>query len=336
MLVLPGDEVEHLVLHHEVEVLAGLGGEGLVHLPGLLGQLLGGADGNGVAVGKDQILVVPAELLQAQPSGLLLVHLVAQGRDVEPHRLAEPGGLLGVVVVAASGQIDVVDVAVKAQLFGDGAAGLDQLPVQLVQLGRDALVELCPFPERGAALLPVGGLHVPQQPVEIALFAHELHRAGGRGLGILGGQLVLPDGGLDDGGADELFLGLLVLEHQRAVFFLQLGPEGTLQQRGGALLEDHPQLRDLGVEELHLPVVEFVLHVHGVAHMGNGPLGHGLVQHLLPFPEGRVGLLKAGRLLELLDAGQIVLLDLGHVRPDIGEISEFFHDRNSFRCFFLF
>ncbi len=299
LLALGGQDVQQLAIQHVAEELAGLRGQLVVELPALGQDVVSRAHRTGVAAAELQRRVGEAQGIRlAQEPGLLLVDILGHGHQVLLHGLAELLHVLLGVAVAAHAVVTQGGVALVAQLSAHLIAQVDQLIVEIVQL---RLVVLVPpalgLPGGQAAPVVAVGLEGGQlgQGVDLALKGD---LSGGQQLLVLLGQLVLLLHLRDDLRGEGLELDLGVDEHQLAVLGGEVGTVGAFHHSHGPGLGVLLHLRDEGVPELLLIVVELVAGVDGVADAGQGRHGLDVPGVLFLLQEDGLGLSVVGSILQ--------------------------------------
>ncbi len=328
--------VEQFIFHHEIVEIPCLRGELAVHLPPGLQDLLGRAQGRGIAFLKVDGRVDAAKLLQAQALPPAVMELLRKGDEVLLHLLPESLHLLPPVAVAAHAVVPQLQVIVVPQCPGLGGAVLHQLVVNLVQsLGVGG--------EEFALGLPGGGAHAPvlvhgvgAQQGQVQFLPVKGDLGARNQLAVFGGEIVL----LLHQGNQPLVHGLLgdlhVLEGHGADLLHQLVPV-----RGGVellLILQGQIVVDGGflIVVIMLRAVEFVRGVRVVADVGDGHLGAHPVRQGIVLLMHRELLLAVLRAVEGLHQGPHLLLHLLKVHALIWHILEFHSVSSPFPVIFRF
>ena len=131
----PAENIEQLVVLHEINELCRLAAELVVHLPGGVHTDLVALDGDRVAVGEGHIQVGEGGLFDAGPLGPAGHHLGQQGHHVPGHLVPEDADLLGAVADAVHPGVGQLAVILVAQDDGLLVQVLDGALVELVKLG---------------------------------------------------------------------------------------------------------------------------------------------------------------------------------------------------------
>ena len=323
-LALGSQHVHQIVVQHGLEKLAGLRGQLVVELFALGDDIVRRALGPGVAGAEFQGVVGVAQGIgHPDALGLRPENPVSQGHQILAHSGPEALHVLLGVAVALHAVVAQGGVALMAQLAAHLVPQVGQLVINAVQLG---LVVLVPLAHRlpgsqtaGVVRVALEGPHLGQG-VGLALKGD---LGGGDELLMLLGQVVLPLELGHDLRGEGFQLDLRVDEHQIPVLRREVLPEGGGQHgrrpRLGVLL----QLRPGGVPEVHLPVIELVPGVDGVADAGQGDQRVHMTFRRLLLQEHGPGLLIA--FCRLQAAGQVPQLPLYlvQVRTLVGHLGKF-------------
>ena len=304
-LALGSQHVHQIVVQHGLEKLAGLRGQLVVELFALGDDIVRRALGPGVAGTEFQGVVGVAQGIgHPDALGLRPENPVGQGHQILAHGGPEALHVLLGVAVALHAVVAQGGVALIAQLAAHLVPQVGQLVINAVQLG---LVVLVPLAHRLPGSQTAG-------VVRVALEGPHL----GQGVGLtLKGDL---------GGGDELLmlLGQVVLPLElghdlRREVLPEGGGQHSRRPRLGVLL----QLRPGGVPEVHLPVVELVPGVDGVADAGQGDQCVHMTLRRLLLQEHGPGFLIA--FCRLQAAGQVPQLPLYlvQVRTLVGHLGKF-------------
>ena len=226
-------------------------------------------------------------------------------------------------------------VALIAQLLAHGVPQVDQLVIELVQLGLVVLVPLAlGLPGRqppGVVGVGLEGGHL-RQGVHAPLKGD---LGGGQQLLILLGQIVLPLELRDDLRGEGFQLHLRVDKHQIPVLCGEVGPIRALEHGHGPGLDILLQLGLGPVPELGLCVIKRVPGVNAVADVGQRCQGLHMLLQLFLLQKDRLGLLIAPRRRQT--PGQVAVpgLQRPQIRALIGHLRKL-HDLAAFLlCRFL-
>ena len=324
LLALGGEHVKKLIVEHGFEEFLRLGGELAVELHALGEDLIGSADGAGVAGAElERVVGKTHGIALAEALGLLAVDLVRHGHEILHDRRAELLNVFLRVAVAHHAVVAERGVALVAELFAHRVAQLHELVVELVELCLVVLVPLTLGLPCGKALFIVrAGLERGElgERVDLALKG-DLRR--GEQLFILLRQLVLLLHLGNDLGGEGLARDLGIDEHQIAEFCGKFPAERAFEHCRRPRLIVFLQLGEEAVPELFLRIVEAVARVDRVADARKRRGGGDVLGLLLLGKEHLARLLVALCGLELLGERSEMLLGALGIGTGVGHFRKF-------------
>lgn len=167
-------------------------------------------------------------------------------------------------------KVSHIYIAFKAQLLRHTAANVAKSYIYGVQFVGYALVQVCPRLESGFTDGAVGGLHIFQQSVKIAVLAVEFDGTARGKLCVFLSELALFNSVVYNAFVRKADFRLEIFKHIRAELPPEVRLEGRGKQRLVRLFCDKLEFWELLVKEVHFPVVKFVAGVGSVAYRGNG------------------------------------------------------------------
>ena len=166
-------QIHQLMVDHEIDELAGLRADLVVHLLGSLHHEGIVTRGLGIAVREHHLLIVPHDVVDAEALCLRVIELLAQRHEEGAHLLAERCDLLFAVIRAALLEIADGDVVLIAEVLAHLVADADQLVPDLLQTRLVVLVEFGVGPDGSGAHGTVGVLEILLHAVEVQGLAVE-------------------------------------------------------------------------------------------------------------------------------------------------------------------
>ena len=325
-LALAGENVQQLVIVHEVDELGGLAAQLVIELAPGGEDVVRRALGLRVAAAElEGVVGVVHRVGLAEALGLAAVDGVGQGDDVLDNGLAEGLDVLLRVAVALHAVVAEGNVVAVAELLSHRVAQVHQLVIDGVQLVRVGHVPGALGLPGGEALGVVTGLLEGGHLGERVHAAVELYLGGGEELGVLGAERILLLQLGHDLGGEGAHVYLLVEEDDGAVLLRELGPPAGGDEAAVPAVDVLLQLGQGGIGVFHLGVVELVGGVDVVADVGDGEHGVEVGGVLVHLDEYGVGGLKAlGGVQPCGGVGKELLcgLDIGAL---IGHFREFQH-----------
>ena len=265
-------QIHQLMVDHEIDELAGLRADLVVHLLGSLHHEGIVARGLGVSVREDHFLIVPHDVVDAEALCLRVIELLAQRHEEGAHLLAEGCDLLFAVVRAALLEIADGDVVLIAEVLAHLVADADQLVPDLLQTRLVVLVEFGVGPDGSGAHGAVGVLKILLHAVEVQRLAVEGNFRSRHNLLIFVGQAALLLAQRDVGLAEQLLLQIHGDKILLAEFLLNVRAERAgrdgLAQRDLLAAEGRQRVVKIG----DLRFIEFITGVQRMADVRDGIL----------------------------------------------------------------
>ena len=263
-------QIHQLVVDHEINELAGLRADLVIHFLRSLDHESVIARGLGVSVREDHFLVVPHNMVDAEALGLRVIELLAQRDKEHAHLLAEGRDLLFAVVRAALLEIADGDVVLIAEVLAHLVTDADQL---------------------------VPDLKILLHAVEVQGLAVEGDLRRGHDLLILVGQAALLLAQRDVGLAEQLLLQIHGDKILLAEFLLNIRAERAgrdgLAQRDLLAAEGRQRVVKIG----DLRFIEFITGVQRMADVRDGILREQLAVLAVDLQHQRTQCVIAFRLL---------------------------------------
>ena len=285
------------MVDHEIDELARLRADLVVHLLGSLHHEGIVTRGLGVSVREDHFLVVPHNMVDAETLGLRVIELLAQRHEEGAHLLAEGCDLLFAVVRAALLEIADGDVVLIAEVFAHLVADADQLVPDLLQTRLVVLVEFGVGPDGSGAHGTVGVLEILLHAVEVQRLAVEGNFRSRHNLLIFVGQAALLLAQGDVRLAEHLLLQIHAHKILLAEFLLNIRAERAgrdgLAQRDLLAAEGRQRVVKIG----DLRFIEFITGVQRMADVRDGILREQLAVLAVDLQHQRTQCVIAFRLL---------------------------------------
>ena len=254
-------QIHQLMVYHEVDELAGLGADLVVHLLRCFDHKCVVARGLGVAVGEHHLFVIPHHMVDAEALCLRVIELFAQRHQEFAHLLAEGCDLFFAVVGASLLKVADGDIVLIAEVFTHLVADADKLAPDLLQTRLVRFIEFRVCLDGSSTDRTVGMLEILLHAVEVQGLAVEVDLGGSHDLLILIGQACLLLAQRNVRLAEQLFLQI----HGDKKLLAELALDvGTVRAFGDSLAECDLCAAERGHRVLKIIDLRLVKFVAGV------------------------------------------------------------------------